>query len=242
VAVAAISFVVILALVVFASCGGSSGSTTTRSQVEWAWISGSNVNGQAGTYGQIGQAASSNVPGARTGSGSWTDTSGNLWLFGGYGNDSKGNQGWLNDLWKYSGGEWTWMSGADVGNQAGTYGQIGQAASSNVPGARDTPVSWTDTSGNLWLFGGNGYDSQGNQGLINDLWKYRGGEGTWMSGADVGDQAGTYGQIGQAASSNAPGARSESVSWTDTSGNLWLFGGNGYDSKGNHGLLNDLWK
>ena len=171
VAVAAISFVVILALAVFASCGGSSGSPTTPSQVEWAWISGSNVNGQAGTYGQIGQAASSNVPGARAGSGSWTDTSGNLWLFGGYGNDSQGNLGWLNDLWKYSGGEWTWMNGADVGNQAGTYGQNGQAASSNVPAARTGSGSWTDTSGNLWLFGGYGYDSQGSQGWLNDLWK-----------------------------------------------------------------------
>ena len=37
-------------------------------------------------------------------------------------------------------------------------------SSSNVPGARDSSATWIDSSGNLWLFGGNGYDSYGNQG------------------------------------------------------------------------------
>jgi len=34
------------------------------------------------------------------------------------------------------------------------------------------PVNWTDASGNFWLFGGNGFDSAGTQGYLNDLWKY----------------------------------------------------------------------
>lgn len=41
----------------------------------------------------------------------WTDSGGNLWLFGGIGYDltagSRGDEP-LNDLWKYSNGQWTW--------------------------------------------------------------------------------------------------------------------------------------
>ena len=41
---------------------------------------------------------------------------------------------------------------------------------------------------------------------------------------------------------NIPGARAESTSWTDVDGDLWLFGGWGYDGADGYGLLNDLWK
>jgi hypothetical protein len=37
---------------------------------------------------------------------------------------------------------------------------------------------WTDSSGNPWLFGGYGYDSHGNLGYLNDLWKYAANAGT----------------------------------------------------------------
>jgi hypothetical protein len=70
----------------------------------------------------------------------------------------------LNDLWKYSAGEWTWMGGANVGNQPGTYGTKGTPAPDNVPGARTAAVTWTDATGNLWLFGGGGLDSTGTGG------------------------------------------------------------------------------
>ena len=39
-------------------------------------------------------------------------------------------------------------------NQAGVYGTKGVPAAANVPGARDESISWTDSTGNLWLFGG----------------------------------------------------------------------------------------
>jgi hypothetical protein len=42
----------------------------------------------------------------------------------------------LNDLWKYSGGEWTWVSGSNSIDQSGTYGTQATASSSNVPGGR----------------------------------------------------------------------------------------------------------
>ncbi len=232
------------------TCGVTSGTGTATSNVtsvavvcgynEWAWMSGSNVVFQPGMYGSEGTAAPGNVPGARWGSASWIDASGNFWLFGGTGYAD--NCCYLNDLWKYSDGEWTWMSGSNRNNQAGAYGTKGAAAASNVPGARALALSWTDTSGNFWLFGGQGYDSAGNFSQLNDLWKCSNGEWTWMSGANTINQAGTYGTEGAAAPSNTPGARDGAVSWTDTNGNFWLFGGYGYDSTGTPMGLNDLWK
>ncbi len=205
-------------------------------------MNGANVVDQSGVYGTLGTAATTNVPGARFFAVSWTDSAGNFWLFGGYGFDSAGNAGFLNDLWKYSAGEWTWVNGANVIGQSGVYGTLGTAATTNVPGAREPAVSWTDSAGSFWLFGGQGFDSAGNQGELNDLWKYSAGEWTWVNGANVISQSGVYGTLGTAAAGNVPGARCCAVSWTDSAGNLWLFGGWGYDSAGNKGDLNDLWK
>jgi N-acetylneuraminic acid mutarotase len=209
---------------------------------EWTWIGGSSMFNQPGTYGTLATAASSNNPGGRFHAVSWTDASGNFWLFGGNAFDSTGALGYLNDLWRYSGGQWTWMGGSSTVDEKGTYGTLGTGAASNIPGAREQATAWTDASGNLWLFGGNGFDSVGNSGLLNDLWEYSGGQWTWVSGAQLVNQLGSYGLQGTRSSSNAPGARDSGVSWTDASGNLWLFGGEGYDSAGTNGALNDLWE
>ena len=205
---------------------------------DWTWVSGGNLINQTGVY----TAPSGNVPGGRSGSVSWIDASGNFWLFGGYGIDSTGSGGWLNDLWKFDGANWTWVSGSNLINQAGVY----SAPSGNVPGGRSGAVSWIDASGNFWLFGGYGIDSTGNLGgsLLNDLWKFDGANWTWVSGSNTGDQAGVY---SKAPSGNVPGARYGAVSWIDASGNFWLFGGNGLDSTGSldpsgMNALNDLWK
>jgi hypothetical protein len=55
----------------------------------------------SGVYGTLGSFSLSNVPGERESSASWIDASGNLWLFGGAGDDSVGEYGYLNDLWEY---------------------------------------------------------------------------------------------------------------------------------------------
>jgi N-acetylneuraminic acid mutarotase len=136
-------------------------------------MGGSDLANQIGTYRTLGTPARGNIPGARGQAVAWTDASGNFWLFGGEGYHSAGTVGYLNDLWKYSGGEWTWMGGSDLANQSGTYGTLGAPAPGNVPGARYyRPDAWTDASGNLWLFGGDGYDSAGKLDRLNDLWKY----------------------------------------------------------------------
>jgi N-acetylneuraminic acid mutarotase len=213
--------------------------------LEWTWVSGSNTAPQPGIYGIKGMADPSNIPGARQLAVSWIDPSGNLWLFGGWGHDSV-NRDYLNDLWKYDPTtlEWTWVSGSNTVAQAGIYGIKGTAAQANVPGARQWAISWIDSSGKLWLFGGSGYDSAGDSGWLNDLWKYDPTtlEWTWLSGNDLRNQVGTYGTKGTAATSNVPGGRVEAVSWVDSRGNLWLFGGAGYDSAGRDSALNDLWR
>jgi hypothetical protein len=132
-------------------------------------MSGSDGPNQGGTFGTKGVPAPENVPGARVGAVSWTDAAGNLWLFGGHRFTS--NTGELNDLWRWDGTNWTWVSGSDSAVQSGTYGTKGVAAPANVPGARQSSVSWTDAGGNLWLFGGSGYDTQ-LLGTLNDLWVF----------------------------------------------------------------------
>ncbi len=206
----------------------------------WTWVSGSNVAEQYGVYGTKGVAASGNVPGGRFASISWTDAGGNLWLFSGQGYAVSGGNGYLNDLWKFDGTNWTWVSGANVTGQAGSYGTQGVADSGNVPGARYHSISCIDAGGNFWLFGG--YGRASGTSYLNDLWKFDGTNWTWVSGSSTTDQHGTYGTKGVAASGNVPGGRYSSISWIDADDDIWLFGGQGYAASGSDARLSDLWK
>jgi hypothetical protein len=212
----------------------------------WTWMSGSNTVNAKGVYGTQGVAAATNVPGAREGAISWTDSSGNFWLFGGQGVDSTGASGSLNDLWEFNptAKTWTWVGGSSTANAQGVYGTQGTASASNIPGSRTDAVSWTDNHGNLWLFGGNTGSSSPSQNLFNDLWEFNPTtkQWTWVNGSNIVGAFGVYGTQGVAAAGNVPGARYGAVTWIDNSGNLWLFGGNGYDSTGAIGSLNDLWR
>ena len=277
----------------------------------WTFASGNDAVDTKGTYGTQNTSSSSTVPGARrAGASSWRDAQGNLWLFGGYGYDKNSTRVYLNDLWKYRGGQWTWVSGSDdsATQHAGIYGSLGVAAATNVPGAREQAASWVDGSGNLWLFGGYGYASGAALGYLNDVWEYDIGAAKWIwrAGANTTDQAGVYvtlgtltpgarakamvwsaggtvwlfgghdqsptspselndlwsfngsqwtlvkgtatpngnsvtGTVSTPAANNVPGARESSATWVDASSNLWLFGGQGYNSTA-FGYLNDLWK
>jgi N-acetylneuraminic acid mutarotase len=212
---------------------------------EWTWMSGANAAGAAGVYGSRAIAALNTVPNALAEAAAWGDASGNLWIFGGFGTDSVGNQGFLNDLWKFSPttGEWAWMSGTQRANSSASFGTQGTASSMTNPGGDSSAATWTDPSGNLWLYGGFGTDASGNVGLLGDLWNYSpsSGEWTWMKGAGVRNAAGVYGNLGQAAAGNLPGARSFQAAWPDGAGAIWTFGGLGIDSMGVEGYLDDLW-
>lgn len=211
---------------------------------EWAWIAGSDTVYQRGNY-DSGPAA---TPGGRSGSATWVDQSGRLWLFGGSGMDARSERKYehLNDLWMFdlSTQEWHWIAGSDTLNQPGVYGILGVADPANVPGARHEAVSWLDQLGNLWLFGGVGYDQIGERHILNDLWMFdiNSEQWTWMGGSELYDPDPVYGIMGIGSTDNNPGARYEHVSWTDSNGKFWLFGGRGYDSEHEWGEHNDLWK
>jgi N-acetylneuraminic acid mutarotase len=227
---------------------GNVGTVTVECSAygQWTWEGGLNTLDASGVYGTQSAPAASNVPGARYESSSWTDSSGNLWLFGGVGYDSTASLGALNDLWRYSPatGLWTWISGANGEDASGVYGTQGTAAAGNVPGARQAASSWIDSAGNLWLFGGYGYDATGGVGYLDDLWRYSPttGQWTWVSGGKGDNGSGVYGTQGTAAAGNLPGARYSAGSWIDSAGNLWLFGGYGYDATGGVGYVDDLWQ
>ncbi len=161
--------------------------------------------------------------GSRWGSSSWTDTTtGNLYLFGGQGIGISGTL--LNDLWKCtpaaatvdaagagtSSCPWTLVGGSTAGDTTGVYGT--QGAPGGVPGGRWAAATTTDASGNFWLFGGQGLDSAGTIGLLNDLWEYNatGNQWTWIgpSISNVANQKGNYGTLGAGSGTTAPGGRS----------------------------------
>jgi N-acetylneuraminic acid mutarotase len=241
-------------------------STATSGLGTWTWMGGSVQREQYGVYGTMGVPAAGNVPGARENATSWKDASGNLWLFGGAGFDGAGATGSLNDLWKYnpSTQQWTWITGSKTvpcsvntqvltcGGQLGVYGTLGSPSPANTPGGRFGAAAWTDSDGHLWLFGGYGMNARGVlPAELNDLWEFDPAAAvwTWMGGSSTSalsfystlGQPGVYGTLGVSAATNIPGSRYSAATWVDRNGNFWLFGGTGQDADGLSAQLNDLW-
>jgi N-acetylneuraminic acid mutarotase len=220
---------------------------------EWTWEGGPDTvivtgytAGNPGVYEQQGSLNPNNQPGSRYQAATWTDANGNFWLFGGEGDDSTGTAGLsLNDLWMYdvAAGEWNWVGGpATVAHKfgdGGVYGTEGTPAATNWPGGRYGSNTWVDNSGNFWLYGGDGYDSNASAGELDDLWMYNPSSGnwTWMAGSNTANPTPVYPALGTTSASNIPPARYAGMEWTDTEGNFWLFGG-----RGNFDSQNDLWR
>jgi N-acetylneuraminic acid mutarotase len=221
---------------------------------DWVWMSGSSQTLQGSVYGTKGVPSPANTPGARFAATSWTDKNGDFWLLGGEAGSSTPGAGYqLDELWKYDRvlRQWTFIQG-DVSTSPvpGVYGTKGIPDAANHPGGREASAVWTDANGDVWIFGGRGYDSQGLLGLLNDLWKLNGATMQWMwvggnSTLTIGaaGQTGNYGTKGVADPANLPGGRMQAATWIDQAGDLWLFGGNGFGSIGTAGqdYLNDLW-
>jgi hypothetical protein len=207
----------------------------------WTWIGGSQGFYQAGVYGTLGTPAAGNFPGARAQAATWTDKSGNLWLFGGFGIDSITNEeGNLNDLWEFNPSTklWTWMGGSStVGNtvgcsafgcgRSGVYGTLGTPAPGNTPGGRIWALASVETNGNFWLYAGSGLDASGTFGNLNDVWEFTPStrQWTWMGGSSVEGQSPAFGTQGVPAPGNIPGSVYNSRTWTATNGDFWVLGG-----------------
>ena len=212
---------------------------------EWALMAQNapNSNGVVGTGG-------TNFPGARFAPATWKDSAGRLWLFGGGGYDSQpqpNSPDALNDLWMLdpTTAVWTSQGGPTGTDDAGSSGTQYTPAAGNWPSARGGGVTWRDSSGNFWMFGG--HASINGTGFFSDLWMYNPStthQWTWVSGTanTANTSPGVYGTLGTGASTNQPGARWLSSGWMDGSGHLWMFGGNAVGSDGTLGDLNDLWR
>jgi hypothetical protein len=231
------------------SGGGSTGDFDDLwkySNGEWTWMGGSNQQSDSSIsiFGMQGVPSPSNLPGGRFSSQTWVDSQGNLWLYGGFGTSSQGFPSPMGDMWRYSNGEWAWVSGDPRNPQPPSYGTQGVAAPTNSPGARYDAMTWTDSQGNFWLFGGISVNAANGAWVYsNDLWKYSNSEWTWLGGTNTASLPPVYGTLNTPSPTNQIGARKDSVTWIDSSGNLWLFGGYGLDTTGqNLGFLNDLWR
>jgi len=219
---------------------------------QWTWVSGSNLASPDGVYGTKGTAAAANMPGGRQAGVLWVDSTGAVWLFGGFGFDSTGTgspQGAiLNDLWKFSGGQWTWVSGDNLADQNGVYGTQTAAAAGNFPGSRWGAVGWTDASNNLWFYGGWGLGSVTTHpnGFLDDVWEYQNSSQQWIwwKGSSDVNQNGQYLTKGIPYVKNVAGARRGASIWQpDQLHYVWIFGGEGYDASNGSapGYLDDLW-
>jgi gliding motility-associated-like protein len=202
---------------------------------QWAWMKGPAFADNSGVYGTLGVPSPLNEPGARGfGSSTWTDNAGNLWLFGGFGIDATGQQGEMNDLWKFdiSTNEWTWMGGSQNIYGTGSFGTLQVPLSTNMPSYRsETLANWKDGAGNLWLFGGTYYDDMWRFDPLTNTW-------TWMAGSNITGALAVHGTLGVSSPANTPGQRWTYAHWTDLQGKFWLYGGllNGTT------LMGDMWK
>ncbi len=187
----------------------------------YTWMKGS-PSASLAVYGTMGVANPSNTPGSQSNGTTWTDASGNLWLYGGKGFATTGTYDYLSDLWKYSPvtNNWTWINGSGTTSQVAVYGTLGVPSYSNNPGGRTSSASWIDATGNLWLFGG-----LVNGNPCNDLWRYSitNNQWTWMGGSNTPSQTAVYGSMTVPSSTNIPGASYNFVSWKDAAGNFWLY-------------------
>lgn len=198
----------------------------------WTWMKGTGQPGQAPVYGTQGVPSGSVNPGVvRFGAATWSGSNNNFWLFGGY---SIAPQPFKGDLWKYdvATNEWTWMKGTQQGDYPGNFGVMGVEDPANLPPAKQfCQAAWTDSSGNLWQFGG-----ESSTGSMDDLWRYNitTNNWTWMKGSNVCCAQAVYGVMGVEDPSNTPGARKALMYWTDDQGMFWLFGDENRKS--------DLWR
>lgn len=210
----------------------------------WVWMHGTDSINSLPMYGPSATYSTTNRPGSLEGAAYWTDLNGNFWMFGGSTlTGTNTNSQFVNDLWRFDVGlnAWQRVRGSGTMNTA-VYGTLNVVASTNSPGGRRNAAAWTDNSGNLWLFGGEGVTTSTLQGKLNDLWKYSISNDmwTWVGGSNFLNQSGTYGTQGVPSAVNIPGARSNSGTWISGS-NLYLFGGDGYSAT-SPGYLGDLWR
>lgn len=211
----------------------------------WTYMRGDNLINSGGTYGTTGTAAITNQPGGRHGAGTGKDSSGNFVLFGGEGFPSSGGSGLLNDLWKYSPTDDTWvhLSGDSTRNSLGVYGLVLVTSTTAKPGGRLNSNVFVTSDDRVWVYGGFGRASVLGPSFLDDLFMYDGTNWTFMKGNDAIDQAGAYATQNVEDAISRPGGRANGSVFIDSNQDFWIFGGEGFGgTAGQQGTLQDIWR
>ena len=177
-------------------------------------------------------------PGRRRSSATSTNKSGDLFIYGGLAViDAVGQDLKRSDLWTTNGTDWAWLAGDTTFDKRSKYcTQNGNLKCH--PGATWSAMAWVDQKDHFWMFSDDIEDSK----YPSEFWKWDGSHWEMVNKDKWTYTKGVYGVMGQADTSNWPGARRSAVTWKDKNGDMWMFGGIGYDSDGDWGYLNDLWK
>ena len=181
----------------------SAGAQTTATN-EWTWMGGSNSSGgygalsPPGVYGTLGTPAATNIPGFRWGLRTGLIVAGISGYSGamalmpmettaisttcGSSILPRANGIWMSGNSTF-GQSIQYCEGYDCG-RAGVYGTLGTPGPGNMPGGRTKAASWTDSNGNFWLFGGDGFDGTGDYEFgacqLNDMWMYNPATSEWV--------------------------------------------------------------
>ena len=200
-----------------------------------------------------------NYPEGRNGAMTWTsrtETTVTLFMFGGnvlskYPHDKHIAMGYTSDMWQYtvSTDSWHYVTGSTQPGQPGTYVRIHEMSASSQPGCRRGGATWTDRNNLLWLFGGEGADSEAPSNirsakLLSDQWRFqpKTGEWEWMGGSLQGDAPASFKGKGRLTHTALAGGRLDAAAWKRSDSEaFFLFGGLGHDRLQHDGYLSDLW-
>lgn len=139
----------------------------------WSFLAGSALANSAG---------STNMISSRHDPASWTDSTGKIWIFGGFGTDASGtNNAYLGDAWYLNVGTNKWTvaisatgSPASCSSNCGTpphCENFGTSLATNQIGQRSGAASfWRSQSNYGSIFGGHGYDCNNNFRYLQDTW------------------------------------------------------------------------
>lgn len=136
----------------------------------FTWIGGGSdlLNGQIAKYGTKDVPSSISVIGGRQNGGMFFYNSA-LYIFGGNGYDNVGTTGYLCDMWIFDllSLNKTWISGSSSANQKSSYGPMGVSSKTYNPSGRSNFAYKYDINSKMfYVFGGFGYDSNGNLGIF----------------------------------------------------------------------------
>ena len=186
----------------------------------WTWM------------GDIIHRRTDTTPGYRSSSAHWTTQDGDLILFGGWSSDLfLGAGGYRNDLWRLDTRTLSWTMIQD---------HVYSGALIAQPEVRSEPLFCQDQNENFFMYGGAGVDNK----RYSDLWMYSMTDARWellSDNVELVYPKPIYGEKYTFSDSIHPGYRKNALLWVDSSGQIYLHGGEYYRSRDSIFYYNDTW-